>query len=102
MYSDHEGALCSEEASIMFERWACSIKPKPVGSHAYQVERHNALLRRQLDNIKAQCSLEGLSITDNEMLSEAMFAKNTMLIIHGVSPYKAVLFRTSTSSVGRV
>ena len=38
MYSEHEGALRSEEASIMFERWACSIKPKPVGSHAYQVE----------------------------------------------------------------
>ena len=91
--SDHEGALCGEESSVFLERWGVSLHPKPVGSHAYQVERHNALLRHQLDAVKAQTTLEGLSVSDDDILSESLFAKNTMLQIHGTSPYKALLGR---------
>ena len=93
LVSDHEGALCGEESSIWLERWGVSLIPKPVGSHAYQVERHNALLRHQLDSVKAQVTLEGLSVSDDDILSESLFAKNTMLQIRGTSPYKALLGR---------
>ena len=92
--ADHEGSLCSEEASIAFERWGVSFKPKPVGSHAYIVERHNELLRTQFKHVKAQCILEGLQVDDSEILSEALYSKNTMLSIHGKSPYQAVIGRT--------
>ena len=92
--ADHEGALCSEEASIAFERWGVSFKPKPVGSHAYIVERHHELLRSQYLHIQAQCTAEQLQVTDEEVLSEATFAKNCMLQIRGKSPYQAVVGRT--------
>ena len=92
--ADHEGALCSEEASIAFERWGVSFRPKPVGSHAYVVERHHELLRSQFLHIQQQCVVEKLQVSDSEILSEATFAKNTMLQIHGKSPYEAVIGRT--------
>ena len=92
--ADHEGALCGEEAAIAFERWNVAFKPKPIGSHAYTVERHNALLRSQFNHIKAQCILDKLDIPDAEILSEAVFAKNTLLQVNGRSPYQAVIGRT--------
>jgi hypothetical protein len=92
--ADHEGALCSEEASIAFDRWGVSFRPKPVGSHAYIVERHHELLRSQFLHIQQQCVAEKLQVSDSEILSEATFAKNTMLQIHGKSPYEAVIGRT--------
>lgn len=93
LVADHEGSLCGEEGAIFCERWHTSFKPKPKGSHAYVVERHNSLLRSVLDKIKAQCLLESLQVSDSEIIAEAVYAKNIMIQVHGESPYKAVLGR---------
>ena len=93
LVSDHEGSLFSEEASIALERWHVVLKPKPVGSHAYVNERHNALLRGQFAMIKTQATVEGLEVDNAEILAEALYAKNAMLQVHGCSPYQALLGR---------
>jgi hypothetical protein len=93
LISDHEGSLCGEEGAIFCERWHTSFRPKPRGSHAYVVERHNALLRQVLDKIKSQCLFEKIDVSDSEIVAEAVYAKNVMLLVHGESPYKAVFGR---------
>jgi hypothetical protein len=91
--ADHESALCSEEASIMFERWHVTFKPKGKGSHAAIVERHHEVLRQQFHLIKSQCQAEGLAVSDEEILSECFWAKNSMIRVHGQSPYQALFGR---------
>ena len=54
LISDHESALCSEEAAIWIERWGTSFSPKPVGSHATSFEGNIGTLRR---NVKPKGSL---------------------------------------------
>ena len=92
--SDHEGALLSEEASIWAERWSTSIRPKPVGSHAQIVERHHEIIRRAWHAIKSQCSSEGLVVSNEDMLAEVVFSKNAMIVVHGQTPYQALIGRT--------
>jgi len=41
-----------------------------------------------------QCKLEGLNIGIEDIVSEAVVAKNSMLVINGVTPYTAVLGRS--------
>jgi hypothetical protein len=49
--ADKEGALLSEEASICFERWGTTYRPKPVGSHATMVERHHEIVRQTFHKV---------------------------------------------------
>jgi hypothetical protein len=91
--SDQEGALISEESAVWSERWSTSFRFKPKGSHANIVERHHQILRDQLHKILAQARLEKLELNFNRILSEAVFAKNILTTVHGVSPYMAVFGR---------
>jgi len=101
LIADHEGSLCGEESAIFCERWHVSFKPKPVGSHAYVVERHNALLRSVLDKIKAQCRLENVMVSDEEMVAEGVYAKNVLIQVQGPEPAQG-RSRSSTFCTGRV
>ena len=88
--SDQEGALCSDEAAIWCERHNIELRLRPKGSHASTVERHHEILRSQLNKIKAQCTIEQLPIPFPHLISEAVFAKNSLTMIGGYSPYVAV------------
>ena len=93
--SDAESGLTSEEALVWAERWNVDIKTKPQGSHANIVERHHEILRDQLHKIQSQLTAEKIvGVSVNEILSEAIFAKNAFVQIHGTTPYQAVLGRT--------
>ena len=59
--------------------------------NAAMVERHNALVRQLLHRIDGQNSLEGLPVTDQDIVCEACYAKNNMLEIGGAPPITAVL-----------
>ena len=91
--SDKEGALLSEDSSIFCERWSVSFRPKAVGQHAQLVERHHEILRQAFHRIRSQAQQENLQLEDADIIAEAFFAKNAMLIVHGQSPYQAVLGR---------
>ena len=91
LIADHEGALLSEESAVMMERWGTSFRPKPVGSHANMVERHHSLIRDTFHKIKSQAQSEGLTLSDEDILAETVYAKNAMIVVHGQSPYQAVL-----------
>ena len=92
--SDSEGALGSEEASIWAERLGTSFKLLPKGSHATMVERHHQTLRDLLHRIMAQLKVENLTMNMEDVLAEAVAAKNSLLVINGVTPYTAVFGRT--------
>ena len=92
--SDSEGALSSEEAAIWAERLGTSFKLLPKNTHATTVERHHETLRQLIHRIAAQLKLEGLPVNMQDVVSEAVVAKNSLLVINGVTPYTAVLGRT--------
>ena len=75
LLSDQEGALCSDEAAVWCERQSIELRLRPKGSHASTVERHHQILRDQINRMKAQCSLEHLTIPLPHLIAEAVFAK---------------------------
>ena len=50
-------------------------------------------LRDQIHKILAQARLEKISLDPQRMLAEAVYAKNIMTSVHGVSPYVALYGR---------
>ena len=92
--SDSEGALGSEEAAIWAERLGTSFKLLPRNSHANIVERHHETLRQLIHRIQAQLKNEGITVSIHDVVSEAIMAKNSLLVINGYTPYQAVLGRT--------
>ena len=87
------GCLISEEAALWSERWGTSFRFKPKGSHASIVERHHQIMRDQIHKILAQARLEKIKLDSQRMLAEAVYAKNIMTSVHGVSPYVALYGR---------
>ena len=63
--------------------------------HASIVERHHAILRRQLRVLDEQATTEGLRASFETLLGEAVFAKNALFSLGGASPFEAVFGRTS-------
>ena len=91
--SDQEGGLFSEESSIWAERTGFSIRPKPVNSHAALIERHHQVLRDLLHKLTSQIRVEKLQVEINDVLSQAIFAKNVLTNVAGFSPFLAVFGR---------
>lgn len=85
--------MISEESAVWSERWGTSFRFKPKGSHASIVERHHQIFRDQIHKILAQSRLEKISLDPQRMLAEAIYAKNIMTSVHGVSPYVALYGR---------
>ena len=63
------------------------------GIGAATVERHNEILRQSLHRIEEQFTVEGIVFTPEDVIGEALMAKNCLLNVHGVSPYQAVTGR---------
>ena len=87
---DQQGSLGSDDAGQFLAKCAVDRKPKPADLHATMVERHNGLIRQLLHNIEGQTTLEGLPVTDGDIVSEACYAKNNLLEIGGQHPIAAV------------
>eukprot|EP00959_Pyramimonas_sp_CCMP1952_P154402 3230224-Pyramimonas_sp.AAC.1 len=92
--SDEEGALDSAVASAWADRWGMQLNLRPRGSHARVVERHNALLRDAVHKINPQVERDGIAVTPQAILDEATLANNSMISIHGTTPYKALYGRS--------
>ena len=90
---DQEGALNSDAARAWATRWQVELKFRPRKSHAHTVERHNELLRNQLHRVEGQFQREGINVPHSCILDECLFAKNSMLSVHGRSPFQALLGR---------
>ena len=78
---DQEGGIAGYDAGMYSERDNVDRKTKPTDLHASMVERHNALVRICLHTIEGQTILELLPITDEDIVSDACYAKNNMIEI---------------------
>ena len=94
LVSDHEGALDSDEARAWATRWGIEMHFCPKGAHAVVVEKHNDLLRRQLHNVDAQLSRDGIGVPDAAIVDEVFFIRYAMLSLNGHdTPYKGLYGR---------
>ena len=84
MISDQEGGL-NEHAAAVLEQFQIELNLKAKGQHAAMIERHNELLRRQIQ----QATNDGLRVSFIQILNEALFAKNVLLQYGGFSPYES-------------
>ena len=91
--SDQEGALFSDEGADWADRWVTDLRSKPKGAHAHVTERRNEMLRQQYHRLRSQAHNEGLNVTKQQLLDESLLACNTVLSVHGVSPYEALFGR---------
>ena len=92
--SDQEGALSSPEAAALLEARGIKLHLLAKEQHATTVERHHAILRRQLHVLDEQATAEGLRVSFESLLGEAVFAKNALFSVGGASPFEAVFGRT--------
>ena len=92
--SDQEGGMVSEVSGAWMARRDIRLVQKARYQHATMVERHHALLRRQLLIMLDQTLDEGLRVSFEAVLCESVYAKNALLRIGGSTPYEAVLGRT--------
>ena len=92
--SDQEGALQSPEAAALLESRGIKLHLLAKQQHASIVERHHAILRRQLHVLEEQSTAEGLRLAFDAILGEAVYAKNALFAVGGASPFEAVFGRT--------
>ena len=92
--SDQEGALSSPEAAAFLESRGIKLHLLAKEQHAAVVERHHAILRRQMHVLEDQTLAEGIRMSFDSLLSESCFAKNALFAIGGATPYEAVFGRT--------
>ena len=92
--ADQEGALSGAAGGAWMSHRDIKYVPKAKYAHASVVERHNALLRRQVHLLLEQSNEDGLRVPFSAILAEAVFAKNALLRINNFTPYEAVLGRT--------
>lgn len=87
---DQEGGLSGDETAVFLERHKVQRKLKATDLHAQMVERHHEILRGLLHKIADQCAAEGIRVTADDILTEAVYAKNAIVTIGGHSPHEAV------------
>ena len=91
--ADGEGALASDTAATLLDRWGCQRILRAPGQHAEMVERHHEILRQQLHVIGSQLAELGIVVEFVIQLAEAVLAKNALLSVGNESPYKALYGR---------
>ena len=78
--SDGEGALDSHEARVWAEKIGTQLVIRPTGGiGAATVERHNEILRQSLHRIEEQFTTEGIAFVPEDVIAEALMAKNCLL-----------------------
>ena len=60
------------------------------------VEGHHQVLRDQIHKIQSQLQVEGITVNFEDVVSEAVYAKNVMTSVGGYSPYQALFGRNAS------
>ena len=66
-----------------------NVRPRAPDQHARMVERRGAVLRHAMHCIQEQLQREGLQVTMQDLLAEAVFAGNSLISYNGATPYNA-------------
>ena len=93
--SDQESGLISEEAKLYLQRVGTELKEKGVNAHARLVEKHHDILRVTYFKIVLQAAEEGIQVTEEQALSLAITAKNSLFTVGNSTPMQAVFGRQS-------
>lgn len=95
LIGDRESGVAVPESSARFlEVRGIQLTLRARGQHASLVERRNEILRQQLHRCDEQATDDGLRVDFEQLLSEAMFAKNSLFLLGGLTPYEALYGRT--------
>ena len=92
---DGETGLGTEEIGRALDRWGCTRRLKARVQHAQLVERRGEILRQQLHHTETQLRVEGLEITFECVLAEALLAGRVTLTISGSSPVPGLVLTTT-------
>ena len=85
--SDGETGINCHEGRLWAERKQIELKIKPTGGiGAGTVERHHELIRQALHKIEDQCALEGIPLSKQQCLSEAVMVHNSLLNVQVSQP----------------
>ena len=90
--ADGEGGIMALDS--WFQTQKITLRPRAPGQHAQLAERHREVLRQQLHKLEDQAAEEGLAVSFEDILTEALIAKNTLTVVDGYSPFQAVHGRT--------
>ena len=90
---DGETGLSDDQATQYFELKGITKRTAAVGQHVRICDRRTQVLRDILHKIATQLSEEGLVVSLQRVLAEAVFALNALTSVNGCSPYTAVLGR---------
>ena len=85
-----DGGFAGDDAGRLLERNNVDRKTEPTDLLASMVERHNVLIRKLLHTIEGQTILEGLPTTNEDIVSEVCYAKNSMFEICETHPIFAL------------
>lgn len=95
LVGDREGGIAEPIASARFlELRGIKLTLKARGQHAFLIERHNEILRQQIHKCDEQATADGLRVDMENILNESLFAKNSLLVLGGYTPYEALYGRT--------
>ena len=90
---DGETGLDDEESTTYFQLRGITKRTAAPRQHTRIVDRKIAVLRDTLHKLGSQLDEEGLDVPFSRMLSDAVYALNSLTSINGCSPYTAVLGR---------
>lgn len=94
LISDGELGISGDSAQAKLKRLGISLKIRAPGQHARFIERRGAILRTTLHCIESQLVREGVQTNMDSLLSEAVFAGNTLIHVGGATPYQCIYGRT--------
>ena len=90
---DGEGAMNSDEARIWATRWNLDLVMRPKDKKAWIAERHHEILRVQLHKTQSQLASDNINLDFEQVLAEAVLAKNCLLSTGEGSPYLSLYGR---------
>ena len=70
-------------------RKGISVRTRAPGQHARMIERRGAITRHAMHCIEEQLASESITVSFKTLLSEAIFAGNSLANYGGASPYQA-------------
>ena len=92
---DEERGITADLTQLLLATHGIKFVPKPDQKHAQYIERRGALLRDTLHKITSELHSRNITVPFPQVLAEAVFAGNALLTVNGMTPYNAVLGRTS-------
>ena len=93
---DGETGLDDEESTTYFQLRGITKRTAAPRQHTRIVDRKIAVLRDTLHKLGSQLDEEGLDVPFHRMVSDAVYALNSLTSVNGCSPYTAVLGRMPT------